>query len=296
MSRIEDILVKVRDTLNDHDKDRWSDEVLLRLMDEGQKDIARQTGIFKDQIAVPLRTGEHTYSIPDDTITVLRATYNNAKLKMVTTDYMDKRGLTGQVLSDLGCETSSRLLNTSRNSHWASSVTETDILAIVYDKLNRHRLRVWPTPVSDDLEESLLELDSLYGITVSIDTFAMLGGYGIVSTIIDTDETLTVYKPDEFGMLTTLLEQAAVVLYRTKLTRTLLTTDDELELDSCWDEALRAYVVGKAFRNDVNAQNRALGDSELALYSRELARLQEETSKNSVSNDSFTVEYNGMGE
>ena len=42
MARIEEILVRVRDTLSDPNKERWSDERLLRLMDEAQKDVAKQ--------------------------------------------------------------------------------------------------------------------------------------------------------------------------------------------------------------------------------------------------------------
>ena len=34
---VKDILLKVRDVLADHDKQRWSDATLLRLLNEGNK-------------------------------------------------------------------------------------------------------------------------------------------------------------------------------------------------------------------------------------------------------------------
>lgn len=295
MSRITAILTNVRDTLNDLTKVRWTDETLLRLLDKGQKDIAKQAEIFRDIISVPLITGEHTYKLPEDTITITRVQYKNKKLPLVTNDYMDNRNTVGSVLSSLSYTSNSEILNNSTNSHWMSAVSETDIVCVVFDKLQRHRLRVWPRPISDDLSERLTSMDSLYGITVSLDTYTMIGTYGEIGTIIDTDEALTVYEPDNYGVLTEVIDSASLIVYRTKEPPTIDSLLDELLLDPVWDSALENFIAGMAFKNDINAQNRALGDERLVLYNRDLDKLKKVKSTNSVATEYHGTNYNGMG-
>src|SRR5690606_15746767 len=83
---------------------------------------------------------------------------------------------------------------------------------------------------------------------VEIENF--LSNYGTVSSISETDNGLTVYyirKPKEITSL-----------------------EDELEIDSMFDTAIKYYVTGMALRDDLDTQNRTLGKEELDLYTREL--------------------------
>ena len=47
MTRIESILLQVRDVLADHKKQRWSDEVLIRLLNEGLLNFILQARTLK---------------------------------------------------------------------------------------------------------------------------------------------------------------------------------------------------------------------------------------------------------
>lgn len=295
MSRIQDIFARARDTLNDSDAERWSDEALLRLLDEGQKDIATQIEVFKDIIVVPLRTGEHTYSLPEDTISILKVTFRARKLPLTTTEFMNRQGLTGQVLSSIRYTPTSDYIRSSRNSHWMSTITGDELIFCIYDKIKRHRLRVWPTPISEELEELITELENDYGITTDVELFSMLGQFGVISSVIDTDEIVTEYDPDELGILSEVYRRSSLVIYRTKTSETVTSVHDSLEIDPCWDNALKHYVVGKAFRNDLNVANRQIGNEELTFYSRELDRLSKVASQESVSGDHFDSMYDGMG-
>ena len=58
MTRIANILTRVRDSLSDPSKDRWTDERLLRLIDEAQKDLAKKSLLLRTKIGV--RSEEHT--------------------------------------------------------------------------------------------------------------------------------------------------------------------------------------------------------------------------------------------
>ena len=57
MSRISSIIIRTRDTLADPEGDRWSDERLLRLIDEAQKDICRRAKLLRTKKNIPIING-----------------------------------------------------------------------------------------------------------------------------------------------------------------------------------------------------------------------------------------------
>ena len=70
---IDNIITNARDTLADANKQRWTDDRLLRLIDEGQEDINIKNEILKTQFDIQIVVGVHTYPMPDDSYRILRA-------------------------------------------------------------------------------------------------------------------------------------------------------------------------------------------------------------------------------
>ena len=63
-TRIADILTRARDSLADPNKERWSDDRLLRLLDEGQKHFAREAKLLKATSIINLFPDQATYTLP----------------------------------------------------------------------------------------------------------------------------------------------------------------------------------------------------------------------------------------
>lgn len=125
MSRIDRILANVRDVLNDHSKQRWSDERLLRLLDEGQRDISRHSRILKGQCSIELVDGEVYYTLPELCWLITRVTYNGQNLPFVSHAEMDSRMTNWE----------------SRKGNSVSSIVITNGL--------EGKLRVYPVPDGD---------------------------------------------------------------------------------------------------------------------------------------------------
>ena len=90
MSRINDLLLRVRDTLNDHKKERWSDDALIRNLKEGITDIAIHSRLFKNSIAIPLVSGQEVYTLPDNLLEISHVTYNWRLMPLVTSRWMSE--------------------------------------------------------------------------------------------------------------------------------------------------------------------------------------------------------------
>jgi hypothetical protein len=83
-TRLNQIILRARDTLGDPDGERWSTARLLRLASEGQQDIAKQTKILKAQLDVPVVQGQAEYTLPNDVWELTRVTFNDVKIPFVS--------------------------------------------------------------------------------------------------------------------------------------------------------------------------------------------------------------------
>lgn len=296
MSRIADILRRVRVDLHDTNKTRWSDEDLLAFLDEGQKDIAKQTNIVKDTIAIPLRFAEHTYTLPENTLKVLRCDFDNQKLPLKPTDYMDQRGTIGKVLSELprGVSSSTGLLATKTQNRWQTATTSGNILCVIYDKMKRRNIRVWPTPISNSLEETQTIQESITGFAYGIDNTSV-PTFGTISDLINTNEGSPQYPDGPYGIIVEVIAQSSLAVHRSRYSKTVDSLDSELEVDPFCDAALKYYTIAQAFRNDIKEENRAVSNENLILYTRELDLISRSNSEDMTTSDSLETIYNGMG-
>lgn len=327
MSRITNIITRVRDTLADPSGERWSDDRLIRLIDEAQKDICRQAKLLRTKTTLAVYDGQETYQLPSDILLLDKAMFNNRTIPLVSHSVMDEQ-----------------------RPEWV--VDEGTVESLVFDKQNRGSIRLYPIPVVDttagdyifvpaiytedviytmnsdfgvivdgelgdtidspygvvvDIDsyyyvyvppgctcDNLTEIpdtvssdygevayvatiekeveanDSTYGVVVSIDGYSIDSDYGVLSDIFSDEFSFENFNSD-YGVLTSwTVSNNELTVYYIKKPSTITTITDTLDIDDIFDSAIKYYVTGKALRDDMDTQNRTVGNEELKFYDREL--------------------------
>lgn len=122
LTRVQAILQRVRDSLADPNQERYTNARLLRLIDEGQKAIAREFSLLKSSTRIEIVKGTSTYTLPSDLWRITRAMINEKPVDLVSYDNLD-----------------------DRNPSWYTSESPTPE-AVVYNLRNIHEIRVYPIP------------------------------------------------------------------------------------------------------------------------------------------------------
>ena len=85
MSRIDDILLKVRDVLADHAGTRWPDAILLRHLTAGVNDFLLRAKVTKSVLFLALESNIGLYTIKDYSQEIVRVQYLEKALIVKTT-------------------------------------------------------------------------------------------------------------------------------------------------------------------------------------------------------------------
>lgn len=125
MNRVRNILLRVRDTLGDHNQQRWSDERLLRILDEAQQDVCRRAKLLRTRINYVITDGVAEYKMPDDFLLLDKVNVNNVRVGLIGHTELD-RSVSG----------------------WLEHTGKTKY--IVYDKQERGKIRIYPIPDFDN--------------------------------------------------------------------------------------------------------------------------------------------------
>jgi len=256
MSRVYDILVRARDALSDHREERWSDDRLIRLIDDGQKDIAAHTRILKDTYKFYLQDDIHTYPLPENVYLITRVSHNGEFLPLVSYDKMDKD------------YTDWELTKAPR------------IHAMVYDRRNMHELRVYPIPEDAAPEDDPYEFengdipefvgDEVFGVVTNIDNYTLNTVLGVVTDVFDPGIEEE-YFSDIWGVVTHMSESDAnVTVWYIRIPDTVTKDTDELEIPPMFDRALRYFVIANAYADDLDTANQQKSSAAYAQYEREL--------------------------
>jgi hypothetical protein len=289
MNRIETILFNARIPLNDTSKERWSDAQLLQYLDKGQKDIAKECNMLVDSVIIPLKTSQAIYRLPENTLELLGCRFNGIKVHLRPTAWMDNQASIPTLQYAM-----SNLFSSTYN--WEKTTNAGEVVNIIYDKMKRRNFRVWPIPISEELEEVLTELETDYGVTTAVTEFdTTLPLYGVVSDYLDVDNAPSDFTNGLYGLLMEIVDQTTMVMARAYLPETVISTEDTLELDIVCDEALEYFITARAFSNDIIDQNRPKAAEQLTWYSREITKLKDSCESQMVSSDHHQTQYNGMG-
>ena len=271
VDRIKDIFLRARDTLNDHNKDRWSDATLMRNLNQGIEDIALQTELFKNSSAIALVNGQEVYNLPCSLLRVKHCTYDWKPLPLRSSGWM----------------------SANSETDWRYRTSSNGITAAVFDEVSRRQIRVYPRPFGNYGVEYSAE-DGAYGVTVGISDYEFIDDYGVVGTLADPDVNAELQN-STYGVLSSIGEAQAFVVYYTECPPLPESVDDDLPIDSCFDTILKHYVVAMALRNDLDAQNRSMANEELVFYQRGLDVIKDIAVTDSVSAPWFESHYNPMG-
>lgn len=90
MLKAKDILKQARYTLSDTAIERWSDDRLLALLDEGIKVIASSTVLMVEYFYVPIADNVVDYDFSPLVSKIIRVEYLDKPIKMVTFEEMDR--------------------------------------------------------------------------------------------------------------------------------------------------------------------------------------------------------------
>jgi len=259
MSRITDIISKCRVTLADKDGDRYTDDDLIALIDEAQEDFCKETKILKASANVSLFVGAQTLIMPEDCFMLTRATYQNEKIPLLTYSDVDFFLSNGDSQNLLGMTYS-----------WEEEIGTPE--ALIYDKNNLGEVRVYPIP-ANLVEEDTVTVDPL-GVVSDLDLFGVLTTSDTFGTVTDIETTGDVVK-----------------IYYVKFPTKVTTVNSTLDLDRVFDTALKYYVTGKSFLNDLDTGWQEKGLQQLQFYEREVKRAKNNAASNHVSSGEFSTNY-----
>lgn len=302
MSRLSDILVKVRDSLSDQRKERWSDERLIRLADEGQKDLARHSKLLRGLTEFALEIGKYEYDLPEDLWLINRAASEGCRVTFTSYDKMDELVKKRALSTDIQ-ESNYRYKGyMSTDFDFVRYCWEQDegnsVETLIYDNRESDKLRVYPIPNGDIADTNYtfenagpIEFvgDELYGVATSIDNYTLDSVFGVITSLYDPSIDKEVFE-DVFGVTTDISESVkAVTLWYVRTPETLTSVDDELELPRLYDTALQYYIIGNAYLDDNNAGFRQKGTDNLAMYDRELELAKTSNARDNVNAVSTTT-------
>lgn len=324
MSRITEILTRARDTLADPNKERWTDERLIRLIDEAQKDICRRAKLLREKSEQGIYPNQGVYKLPSDLLLLDRILFD------------------GEVLPF-----KSHLELDAKIAKWEEDTGTPE--CVVYDKQNRRSIKLYPIPIpskdtvytfehpayyipkeciTDDFgvitsltavtcegveldgdygfstsclteEQIVTPYDSSdYGIVIGIDDLYMNSEYGVLVSLtnpLDLDTYKEEFVEDNLGVMVGLSTLAGTItVYYIRKPDKVSDVDSSLEIDDCFDSAIKYYVVGMALRDDMDTQNRTVGNEELTFYTRELEEaLSDDTMDFTRNNIQYETSYKG---
>ncbi len=281
-TRIENILTRARDTLADPTAERWTDARLLRLLDEAHKDLAKQTKILKSLYTLPLQVGVYNYALPDNLWLITRAAYADAVIPLVSYDTMDLR------------------TSSDGATHTWQLDEDSVVTALVYDNRNVNEIRTYPIPNADSGDaytfassgDTEFVGDELLGVVTAIDDYTFDTPFGMVSELFEPG--IITETGDIYGVTTSIAELAPVSLWYIRIPDELTAVTDSLETPTMFDVALKHYIVGHAFRDDLDVQYREMGAESIRLYNRELEVAAETNRTDSTRNAAtFISHYRG---
>lgn len=272
------VLGHARRVLNDTQKQRHKDGALLELLEEGQKEIARKTNMFRGKANIPLIRGQAEYKLPSNAVQLLEVISDDIPLKIVGYDYFEGKRINKSSHSSYGQGSYGYSDNEDfgiRGRAWQATEGERPSL-IVVDSLDFLTFRVFPIPTAQAEEFSF---DAVYGMPVGL----------------SLAEPLPLSQSATTGMPVAIADQRVVQVIFARMPNSIETLSSAIELPEMYWPILKHYVAGMALRYDTIARNVNLGASELGLFSDGVETLMAMTTKNWMSSGHIETIYNPIG-
>lgn len=191
---VKDLLKKVRFILSDTDVNRWTDERLIVLLNEGLNNIAKDTILFVETAFVKLNAMQANYDFSEFAIKLLRVEYKGLPLKAYSHAEMDYK-----------------------DPYWQTTEGP-ELKAYILDKQKEARIKVYP--LLQNASNELIDFGGNFGIITGI-TYSELqlqveSSFGDLGEVDATDYIKIYYikRPEEVTSiiedieLSTLIQEA----------------------------------------------------------------------------------------
>ncbi len=270
------IMENVRDSLTDPNRDKYTEERLVRLLDKAQKDLNIRAKLLKAKVVFQLSPNQELYTLPIDTRTVTRVNNINGNVPILSHTEADLK----------------------YGSTWESD-TGDELLAIIYDKQNQKGFKTYPrlndptgentlyvyNQSSDFGIEGVIEgsIDDDYGLIVIDEHGDFDSDYGLIATFIEHSDKFRV------TMYTNVNAQSLTVVQDPN---TLVYTYSGLQIPDTYDTILEHYVIGAALRDNVDTQNRDLGKEHLSMYANLVIEALADSSSSNINIPDKPTRYN----
>jgi len=241
----ETIINAVRARLGDSVRERWDNETLLLYVSLCQNDICVSTNFNRADTTIPLDSETYIYDLPTDCLVVNRFEYNNQLLPVETRNAIDdNKAVYPLILKD----------------------------NLAFNKIEFR--------IGDDYDTLAEALINVYGVVINANE--LVDTFGVVTDIDDPVGIPPTQPLDELFVYYTAVP-ALLQMDVTDPENPVLPIEDLL-LPDIWFQAFFHYVSGMALQDDNDANNIARGEAELGKYSRILAQIHKNSSKDFTSN------------
>lgn len=277
-TRAELILLRARDMLADpFPGQRYDDLLLMRILDEGQKDFCRESQLLEGRVDVPLEVGSAYFELPSDCWLITRVNYRDRSLPFRTHNQLDNMDPPSW-RTDFGLYP---------GTDWYKNTGRP--LALVYDKRNLLECRVYPIPDSTILDTPYT-LDSPFGVLGDISDHT-IDPYGVLSGFEDVDIDIELLLPSE-GVTESIVEgENSLKIFYVRNPKTIVSTTDELDIPEMYDTAMKNWVIGKAFLHDTDAKYAEKASSHLKMYDRILKTASYTEEVDGIRSGGMTTDY-----
>lgn len=221
-----EVIVKARYTLADPNGTRWSDTRLLSLLNDAIYDIALTTMVYNASGYIELQKNVALYNISNFASKLERVEHLNVPLLKKSFVEMDD----------------------TYGSSWQTKTSSTP-QAIAYDLQRSGEFVLYPIP--DFGSTSLVTSNSDFGIITHL-----------------THEEVNFDIVSDFGGIASPSYENYLKIYYTRLPKELTSTNDDFEpiIHRSMLNMLSHYITGSALRDNLDTQNRQIGNEELLLY------------------------------
>ncbi len=302
---ISDIVINARRTLGDTDKQRWTNERMLDIVNSGLKDINKFAGAFRNEVVFEVMDYRTRYPLPLDMQEITSIWYNGVELfvldrgSRVNHAYVIKDQVNVGVLEVTGLSATKPEGPRFYSGSYASLIEEGDT---VLEASPDEGVAVEPVSpvvgvaaavvISTDLLET--SEDSRYGLLTDIMVIgeqkvisdSSVSPYGVLTSIVlpltpPTDERKGAVDSVEadiriigrYGTVASALAKGEYIhiFYKALPTR-LKTLEIEFPMSPKFEELMINWIIGTALADDNDASNNTRSDKFMAKYARELTK------------------------
>ena len=272
-----EILLKARYDLSDVLKERWTDERLISILNDGISDLALDTRLFVQQGYLPIYAGVYEYDLSAfNVIDVQRVEFQKRKISLVSYEELEDYG--GDSRDYTQTTRLSYNYGGSRyyfNSYWKDE--EGDVPKAFLHNNNRLGVyRVYPIPT----------------VSSTIAKPTLTQSYGIITDI----EFINIVNELPGAELEEADKDTMILLYYRYLPEKVLTIEDELDsaINRVVHDCLAKFIVSEAYKDNKTEQNIALSQVALREYNKKKNSLDTARSMNGARKDRQTA-YHTMG-